>query len=187
MRSEMADEGFENQSDDRLYVVFNMQPLQDDVATAKEGRPIFRDVEFIKIAAPGQKLEVTHRPVREKDKKRFSRRYREWQENKRQDTITGTPLAEWPGVTRSQVEELAFYNVRSVEQLASMSDGNAQNFAGIQALKAKAKTYLEKAKGDAQASALSAALSERDNQIEALRRQLKETNETLQQLAKKKQ
>lgn len=184
---EMADESWNPAGDEKLHVTFRLEPLKDEAASREQGRPIFKEVEFIKIAVPGQKTEIVERVVREKDRERFARQYDRWKRNGEQEALIGTPLAEWPGITRSQVEELKHFNVRSVEQLANLSDGNAQKFPGIQALKAKAKDYLEKAKGNAPLEKMRAELSERDNQIEALRRQLLEQGEAIEKLTKKKQ
>lgn len=170
--------------DETLNVKFELVAMQDEAESAKQGRPIFKDLEFIKIASGGQKLSIIHRPIREEDKRRFPRHYDAFKRGM-EAPIVGTPLAEWPGITRGQVEELAHFHVRSVEQLAEMSDANAQNFAGMQALKARARDFLEKAKGNAPLEKMRAELSTRDNQIEALTRQLKEQGELLEKLAKK--
>ena len=58
-------------------------------------------------------------------------------------SVEGTPLAEWPIMSRSQVEELSFHNVKTVEQLVAMSDSLASQFMGMNGLKAKAKMWLE--------------------------------------------
>jgi len=61
--------------------------------------------------------------------------------------MEGTPLTEWTGITRSQAEELKFWNIRTVEQLAACSDQNTQNFKGLATLKQSAQQYLDAASG----------------------------------------
>jgi len=55
----------------------------------------------------------------------------------------GTALKAWPGIDRASVEELAYFKVYTVEQLAGMNDSNAMPF--IQ-LRERARDYLKKAK-----------------------------------------
>ena len=88
--------------------------------------------------------------------------------------MTGTPLAEWPLISRAEVEELAYFKVRSVEQLAEISDGNARNIGPILALRQKARDWLEKASGGALESKLRSLVDQKDSQIEALRNQMAE-------------
>jgi hypothetical protein len=94
------------------------------------------------------------------DKARFSEHFRKFEARENQETMEGTPLAEWPGVTRSQAEELKFYNVLTVEQLVGMSDTNAQNFRGMGELRKRAKAFLDVAKENAGAEALAASARE---------------------------
>ena len=81
---------------------------------------------------------------------------------------TGTPLIEWPQISRSMAEEFSFFNVKTVEQLIAMSDQNASGFMGINTLKANAKKWLassddKKAKAD---------LKKRDDEIKELKAQV---------------
>src|SRR5690606_9295016 len=107
--------------DDKLAVAFFFSPVQDDEATAREGRPIFKDAEFIKILIPGDKTNVVVRQASQSDKDRFAQQYARFKNNQ-QEVLEGTPLEAWPLVTRSQVEELKYFGVRTVEQLAGMAD-----------------------------------------------------------------
>lgn len=140
--------------DEQLLVRFFPKPRENPEKTAAEGRPIFEDVDYIEIRVPGEREVRYCQPANKLDINRFPEHYRRYKQRMSQETTTGTPLAEWPGVTRSQVEELKFINVTTVEQLLSISDTNAQKFMGIRALQQKAKTYLDAAGGQAAANAL---------------------------------
>jgi hypothetical protein len=59
------------------------------------------------------------------------------------DQMVGTPLKVAPFLTESQVEELAFFKIRTIEQLADLADSN-MNFMGAQMLKQSAKKFIEK-------------------------------------------
>lgn len=166
------------------FVEFALHPKQNMEKSVQAGRPIFEDVEYVKIIVPGDRDEV-HRPARESDRRQFQQQYAAFKAGK-EAPVTGTPLTAWPSLTASQVAELAFFNVKTVEQLADLPDAHAQKFMGIQAIKQKAKAFLEAAAGNAPLEKAMAAIEERDNVIETMQRQLKEQGDRIEQLAKKK-
>ena len=98
----------------------------------------------------------------------------------------GTPLSEWPAVSRAIVEQLAFANIKTVEALANCADSNANVIMGFHGLKAKAKNWLEQREGGAAAAKLAEELELRDAQLEILRKQNEELNERLKALESKK-
>jgi hypothetical protein len=146
--------------DQTLLVRFFMHPWHDKTESTKEGRPIYVEKPYIEIMQPGNKDSIIKRPASDRDKQRFPEHWRKFQAREDQDTVTGTLLEEWPGVTRSQVEELKFLNIRTVEQLAEVSDSNAQNVMGIQMLKDRARKYMEASKDAKAAEALEDVRSE---------------------------
>lgn len=136
------------QGDDKTFAQFYMRSVQDKQATLNAGRPIFVEKPYVKIMVPGDKDNIVDRPVRTTDIQRYPRQWAAF-EAKKEQPVEGTPLAEWPGVTRAQVDELAFFGIKTVEALASLADSQAQKFMGIQSLKAKAAAYIEAAKQQA--------------------------------------
>jgi hypothetical protein len=152
--------------DDTLLVKFFNHPVQDNVKTEEAGRPIFKEHPYVSIEAPGNRLNRIVRPAMEMDKQRFSRHWRKFLDRESQ-SMEGTPLAEWGGVTRSQIEEMKFFNILTVEQLASISDSNTQNMRGLQGLKQKAATYLEASDKNAVSNELTALRAE----VEAMKSQ----------------
>lgn len=168
------------------FVRFYIEPLKNEEKSLQEGRPVFEDVEFIEKRTPGDKLNIVRRQVRAEDTHEFARQYQAFKAGQA-EVVTGTPLKEWPAITRSQAESLAYHGIRTVEELANLSDGNAQTVGpGMQALKQKAKDFIEKAKGNAPAEKLRAELSLKDSRIEALERQMKDMAEKYEQQAKAK-
>lgn len=171
----MAFEGNSNRhnGDENLLVKFYTSAKLNKAKSKEEGRPIFEDRAYIQIMQPGNKESIVARPATDMDKHRFAEHYRKFLAREDQEAIEGTPLVEWPGITRSAAEELKFYNVLSVEQLATMSDTNAQGFRGMNALRQTARDYLEAASDLAGAQALAeqkainADLLERLNALEA--------------------
>ncbi len=184
----IADESWTQPSssaEERLFVRFDLHPVQNEDKSQREGRAIFDDVEFVSIMVPGDKQNQIHRPVRPTDKQRFAKQYAGWKAGEKEQ-ISGTPLIEWPGITRSQVAEMAHLGVRSVEQLAGLSDANAQNFGPIMALRQKARDYVEQAKGNAPLAQMRAELEKRDNIIETLQRQMKDQADALAEMKRGK-
>jgi len=159
--------------DKSLYVKFYYQPVLDKTKSLAEGRPIYQDKEYVDIIVPGDKGNVVTRPVRPMDRQRWPEIYKAFQENAEQVQI-GTPLAVWPGITRSQVEELKYFKVLTVEQLAHMPDSVAQKFMGVNTLRTRAQTFLEASKGMAQNDQFNDAISKKDAQISALNEAVKE-------------
>lgn len=158
---------------EELRVEFSLVPKKNEDKSKEAGRPIFEDVEYVRIPVPGDKYNTPHKPVGEKERERFRAQYEAWKTNPA-EKMQGMPLSEWAGITRSEVEELAYFHVRTVEQLAGLSDGNAKNVGPILALRQRAKDFIEKAKEDAPILAMRALLEEEKAQRLALERQLKE-------------
>jgi hypothetical protein len=152
-----AARGNMNAGDELLLVKFYYEPKLDHDKTETEGRPIYKDVVFIDIRQPGNRDGGIVRPATKDDVNRFPVHYQKFMSRQDQQAVEGTILSAWPGVTRSQVEELKFFNITTVEQLANLSDSNTGNIMGLVTLKQKAKAYLEASKGNATAEALVAA------------------------------
>ena len=147
--------------DDKLLVKFQYETKEDEQASREAGRPIFKEVEYIDIQVPGTRNRV-NRPVRPSDKSRFPRHYQAFQLRQEQPQMDGTPLSEWPGVTRSMAEELAFFKIHTVEQLAGMADVNTSNIKGAMFMKQKAQAYLDASKENSAALALAEQKKEND-------------------------
>lgn len=159
--------------DEKLYVKFFWHPRKNDTKSAEEGRPIYEDREYVEITIPGNRDNIISRPASEMDKARFPRHYAAFL-NKSTQPNEGTPLGSWTLLSKSQVEELKFFNVHTVEQLAGMADAQAQKFMGISSLRANARAFLEESGKAAAASRLAAELAKRDEEIAALRAQMDE-------------
>jgi hypothetical protein len=167
--------------DENLYVQFFTAPLQDKERTEEEGRPIFKDVDMIRIMVPGDKDNIIERAVRQGDSQRFPKQWEAYKQG-REEALEGTPLEQWPMITRAQVEELRFFHVKTVEQLANISDSNAQKFIGIQALKTRAAEWLEAAEDGAPISAMAAELEKRDEKINSLTATIEQMQEEMKAL-----
>ncbi len=164
-----------DEGDKKLHAVFYMHFLQNPTKSQAEGRPIFDDVVFVKIFVPGDRTNIIDRPERPDDKFRFATQYARFKAGQDQ-RATGTPIEEWPIVTRGMAEELKFAGFSTVEQIAGASDTATQKMMGFQDLKSKAKAYLEVAKGN---SAPIEDLTAKLNEVLAQNKIMQETIATL--------
>ncbi len=178
----MAFGGKQAPGDETLLVKFYKAPIEDAIKSKEEGRPIFKEVDFIQIRQPGNKDSVIDRVARPRDIDRFPEHYRRYQARENQEIIEGTPLSETPLLTRAQTEELTFFGVRTVEQLATFSDANAHNIRNIQAMKSKAQAYLDHAKDNAAAQQLAEQKAENERLLELI----KQLNDRLDEMEEEK-
>jgi hypothetical protein len=157
--TQMAMSSGRDTGDETLLVKFYYESVQNEAKTEEAGRPIYEDIEMISIIPPGAKSGVS-KPARQREKDRFPEHYRRFKERMSQDHVEGTKLTEWPGVTKAQADELAFFNIKTVEQLAACSDSQTMNMMGLPTLKQKAGKYLEASKEVAATVALENAMEQ---------------------------
>lgn len=163
-----------------LHVRFYTRTVHQPFESEKQGRPIFKEVVFVKIHTPGNQLNVIDVPADDSHKTRFRQQWDAFSRGKMGDEqITGTPLAQWPQITASQAEELRALKFFTVEQIAGASDERINQIgmcAGMSpyAFRDKAKRFLDFAKGVAEVNSQSEELKKRDAEIAELRAQMQE-------------
>ena len=170
-RTAMEGNQSRNNGDQNLLVRFFMQPKQSSAKSLEAGRPIYVDREYIQIIQPGNKDSIIIRPASYLDINRFPEHYKKWKS--RQDDeehLEGTLLEHWPAITRAQVEELRYFHIKTVEQLAAMSDSNAQGLLGINVLRERAAEYLEASKTQASADEVRALKAQNAQMFEELKK-----------------
>lgn len=155
-------------SDVALNVSFSLEPVFSKLATWQNGGlPTYADMEFVTVSAPGQRETLIHTQATDYYQWRFPAEYKAFKDGQ-QAAVTGTPLSIWPYLKPSDVKALEHQGVRTVEQLASLSD----SVKGMQSLKARAKEFLAAAKDTAKAGVLQDELAQRDAQLAAMQQQL---------------
>jgi len=146
--------------DSKLHVHFYTRPMLQETASDEANRPIFKDVEHVRIMVPGDKLSIIDRPVSQDDRNRFPDHYAKFKAGEG-NQVVGTRLEAVPFITRSMVEEFKFFGIHTVEQLASTGDEVGQKFQGFQGYKQKAQKFLDAANGtDARVAELEKKLAE---------------------------
>ena len=144
--------------DSRLHVTFYKRAIEIKDESAAQGRPIFREYDFVKILVPGDALNEIDTIARDGHKERFPRQWAAYM-NKvgNEGGYEGTPLSQWPQVSISQAEELKGLKFHTVESIAHASDQQLQKIGMIAGMspfqfRDKAKAFLNLATESAEAS-----------------------------------
>jgi hypothetical protein len=155
-------------ADSRLAVQFYKKSMKQEDASAEAGRPIFKEFDFVRIMIPGDNLTEIDTYAQESHKQRFPRQWAHYQNQVAgHEDIVGTPLDQWPQVTRSQAEELRGLKFYTVEAIADCSDQQLQRIGMVAGMsphnfRLKAKAFLNLAND-------SAEVAQRESELQALK------------------
>ena len=175
-----------SQDKDLLIPMFYRRAVQDQPASEKEGRPIFREEDYVQIHIPGDKNTIIDRRVRAEDKQRWGAQWQAYQSNSQQP-LEGTPLEQWPALSVSQVAELKALHVPTVEVLADLPEHGLQRIGmGARELQNKAKTFLAAAKGNAAAEKIAAENARLQEQLNLLQAQYATMSAKMEELGQGK-
>ena len=171
-------------ADARLAVQFYKKSVKQDDESNAAGRPIFKEFDFVRIMIPGDNLTEIDTYAQESHKARFPRQWAHYQNQvANHENIVGTPLEQWPQITRSQAEDLRGLKFHTVESIADCSDQQLQRIGMVAGMsphnfRLKAKAFLNLASD-------SAEVAQRQEELEALRQEnAKITAETDAKLSK---
>jgi hypothetical protein len=140
---------------------FFMQAIKDELATAKEGRPIYVEIEMIERFMPSvAQWTIPVNKVTDADRAEFPRQYEAFKQGLEIAT-EGTPIESWSRLDRAMVEELKAIGLRTVEEIATLDDRGIQRVMGLPKLRLMARAYLD----EAAASALSEALIKENDEL----------------------
>ena len=130
--------------------VFFMEPIENPTKSAKEGRPIFDELECVRIFIAGDPHNQHCAPVDDHYRERFADAYQKWKVNRNNpQEISGTPLRQWPLLTPLRVKEFEALGIFNVEGLAAIGESNLQRAYGLREWKDKATAWLAHAKNSA--------------------------------------
>lgn len=172
----MAIESDVRGADENLYAEFYIKPVKQNFASEEAGRPIFKDVVYVKIMTPSDQLSQIDTIAREDHKARFPRQWAYFQNKQAgQQQVVGTPVGEWPQLTASAAEELRALKFYTVELIANANDGQLQKIGMIagmspHSLRDKARAFLNLANDSAEEAKREAelqALREENEKIKA--------------------
>jgi hypothetical protein len=155
-------------ADARLAVQFYKKSVKQDIASDEAGRPIFKEFDFVRIMIPGDNLTEIDTYAQESHKQRFPRQWAHYQNQvANHEDIIGTPLDQWPQITRSQADELRGLKFHTVESIADCSDQQLQRIGMVAGMsphnfRIKAKAFLNLAND-------SAEVAQREAELQALK------------------
>lgn len=162
---------------ERCHPIFYMKPVRNNFLSQKEGREVWADEEYVEIIVPGDSKSIVHEKVKDAHRDRWPRQYAAFKANQEVPT-EGTPLEEWAAVGASQVLRLKSHHVRTVEDLAGLSDAQLAKVCemGAHALRDRAKRFVEQV-------AAEKPIAEMTQQIEALKAEIAALKEQKEQAA----
>lgn len=164
-----------------VHIEFVNVAVEDKAASAKAGRPIFKDVEHVRVRWVGDNKKELYAPAHEQTMyDRASSRYLTWAEvyaehyrlfkaQQDQAGVNGTPLSEATFLTEAKRAELRAQNVFTIEGLAGLDGALLQRLGmGARDLKAQAEAYIAQAAKFAEGSELRAENAELRARMEKL-------------------
>lgn len=164
-----------------VYPRFFVDQVQDQVASEQQGRPIFREEERVEIIMPGNAQTRFVARVTTEHTGRWPKEYEAFKQGI-EISPDGTPLEEWPILKRSQVLELKALGFKTVEQVRDMDDHAVQRIGmGGRMLKDRAMVFLDDAERIAANTRLSADNERKDAEIAALRAQVTQMGQLMEQ------
>lgn len=171
-------------SDAGLFVEFRMENVHQEYESELQGKPVYKQVPFVKIYIPGDKTKTVDRPARMEgfadvpsDPQRFPRQWAAFQQGVKA-VSEGFPLEEWTQMTASSVRDLHAINIYTVEQLANVPDSALDGLGhGGRHLRDKAKAHLERLQDDSITARLVADKAELQRQIDELKATISPENE----------
>jgi len=164
------DAGNRYKGDENLFVRFYTISIEDKQASAEKQRPIFKEQEMCGIRVPGQQRENCYK-ANFKYKNRFPKHYKAFKDRVEMPE-SGTPLSEWGLIPDTVAKEMAFFNIKTVEQLSELRDSILQDFQGATGYKQKAQKWLDTANVAASAADMKRELDARDATIADLTEKL---------------
>ena len=162
----------EQNADSRLQVRFYKRPVQQEQESIEAGRPIYKEFDFVHICVAGDTLTEIDTYALPSHKTRFPIQWANYMNRvgANEPDIVGTPVSEWPIVSKSQAEELRALKFHTVEAIAHASDLQLQRMgmaAGMSpyAFRDKAKAFLNLATNAAETD-------KRESEINSLKEEL---------------
>lgn len=172
---------------DNIIPLFYMKPVRNNFESEKQGREIFEEVAYVEMMIPGDKLTEVHEKVKDSHKERWPTQWAAFLANQ-EAPADGTPLKDWPPISRAVEMQLSSEKVRTVEALAGLSDLQLSKVMpmGGHALREKAQLWLKQAEGMAPVAELQAALAESNKKNELLSAEVAELSALVRAQSKEK-
>lgn len=166
--------------------IFYHKSVHNAVRSQQEGRPIFEDRVFVRVAPPGERLNIVDRPATRQDQQRWPQQWALFQQNKEQ-TPEGTPIEllypEKPAVAST----LRANGVMTIEACAELSGHGIDSIGmGAQSWVNAAQKYVAYANRGVAITQHRKDLEVRDSQIRILTQQVEDLQNEIAQLLSSK-
>lgn len=163
--------GAKQEDDSALIPTFFVDKKLMGLKSKEAGKPVYEDREYCKIMIKGQDKQIVVHEVDNKIKERFPIAYLAFQRSKPLPVI-GTPIELLPGVGPSLAHHLKGMNLRTVEDVAGITDENVLSAmgAGARDLVKRSRAWLEQT--SEKSLTLQAQIEEKDAENLALKEQI---------------
>jgi hypothetical protein len=167
-------------SDNSLMVTFYKETILLEHETEVQGKPVYKDFDYVHIVQPGGKSDIKRRVKLDgsggspPDPERFPRQWQQFQ-NKNVEVKDGLPLEQCPFLPKAEVMGFKASGVFTVEQLAGVPDSALHNF-GMTGRKYRdmAIAYMDRAEKNKDISALVSENAHLRSEMAALKAQFAE-------------
>lgn len=158
---------------DSTFPRFHFHPVEDPVATAAQGRPIFVQQERVQIIQPGNPSSPVLM-VTDNERQRWPDQYAAFVKGE-QVSVHGTPIEQWAYLPRNAVLELKAIDLHTIEQIAGLPDSAIHKIgmAGRN-IRDMAKAYLDDADAQAITSTAIARAERAELRVATLEKQVEE-------------
>lgn len=159
--------GNQQEDDKNLIIQFFVDKKLMGAKSEAAGRPIYEDREYVRVMIKGQDKQIVVHEVTAQIRQKYPISYQRFLQQKPAPVI-GTPIDMLPGVGPSLAHHLKGLNLRSIEDVANVTDENT-----LQAMGAGARDLVKRSRAWMEQS------SERALNLEEANKQLAADNEDL--------
>lgn len=169
----------------RIVATFENFPVLNESKSKDQGRPIFDDLEVVRIHMSGDRLQSPVFPadaevpggIEDEDgmtrpgtyAEKYTKQYEQFKKGQRQ-TKSGTPIEALPFLTPAKQKELKGLNIFTAEALADMDGQPLKSLGqGGREWKNQARAYLDNAAGSANVTKLASENEFLKSELERLR------------------
>lgn len=163
-----------------VQVEFFLHPMLQGKESQDAGREIYKDAPHVRIRVAGQDKSEVVKEVTEKVKMRFPEEWAAFEKGMEAPSH-GTPLSQWGRITPALGRTLGLLNIRTVEDLATLSDagvmevgpggfklrGDAQKFLSLSQSSADLSRLEDLEKSNAEKDQALIAQKQRMDELEA--------------------
>jgi len=162
----------EQGADSRLQVRFYKRAVKQEQESLDAGRDIYKEFDFVHICVAGDTLTEIDTYVLNSHKQRFPIQWAQYMNRVGADDeeVVGTPVSEWPLVSKSQAEELRALKFKTVESVANASDAQLQRMGMAAGMSPYA--FRDKAKAFLNLASTAAEVDKREQELNALKEEL---------------